>query len=88
MAEDHHEGRQPGAERKFAGRAKLEWEPGDDFRALLNFDGWKGVMQAETTMSVERPCSYDSTLLVACWISGMEILVFMLWPALDLVNRT
>lgn len=30
-----------GKVRKFAGRAMLEWEPGDRFRALLNFNGWK-----------------------------------------------
>ncbi|MBB4640156.1 TonB-dependent receptor [Rhizorhapis suberifaciens] len=30
-----------GKVRKFAGRAMLEWQPGDDFRALLNFNGWK-----------------------------------------------
>ncbi|MEJ7935166.1 TonB-dependent receptor [Sphingobium sp. AN558] len=30
-----------GKVRKLAGRAMLEWEPGDNFRALLNVNGWK-----------------------------------------------
>ncbi|MEJ7925145.1 TonB-dependent receptor [Sphingobium sp. AN641] len=30
-----------GKVRKFAGRAMLEWEPGEDFRAMLNVNGWQ-----------------------------------------------
>lgn len=42
-----------GKVRKFAGRAMLEWEPGSDFRALLNVNGWQDKSDTQAPQLVK-----------------------------------
>ena len=41
-----------GKARKLAGRAMLEWKPGDDFRAMLTVNGWKDTSDTQAPQLV------------------------------------